>query len=314
MESISKEIVSVIICTYNQESVISKCIESVLNQKVNFKLEIIIVDDCSQDNTSDICISYQKKKPDIIKYFGRKKNVGVFANVNKCYLSCNGNYIANCAGDDYYIDEYKLQKQYDLFKANPDYGLVYTDYKILDVSTNKLRSGNAEFYDNYVLDELLIRNFIPSPTMMIKAELVHGFINNNEYYSKLSCEDYQLCLFIAQKNKIGFVKDETCVYRQNLNSNGQFTDIGLSNNFVDNIIQVQIIYAKKNNLLKIIRSNTNRYYNFMIYESINKRTTFNINQGFINLIKIRSLNFHYIKYYLYHFFAIKYFYNRLKNE
>ena len=308
----SKELVSVIICTYNQENTISKSIESILNQKVNFNLEIIIGDDCSEDNTSQICINYQEKHPDRIKYFKRKKNIGVFSNVNKCYLSCKGIYIANCAGDDYYIDEYKLQKQYDLFKSNPDYGLVYSNYKILDVASNKILSGEAEFYKGFVFEELLRRNFIPSPTMMVKAELVKDFINNKKYYPKFSCEDYQLILSIAQKNKIGYIKDETCVYRKNLDSNGQFQDQRKKNDFIDKIIQVQIIYAIKNNSLDVIKSATKRYYNHVIYESINNRISFNIYKGLVNLIKIRSLNFHYLKYFIFHVFPINYCYQFFK--
>lgn len=312
MKAIFKEIVSVIICTYNQEDTISKTIESVLGQKVNFNLEIIIGDDCSEDNTSQICISYEKKYPGIIKYYRRKKNIGVFRNVNKCYLACNGKYIANCAGDDYYLDKQKLQKQYNFFKSNSDYGIVYSDYKILDEASNKIVGGEAKFQNGFVFEELLKGNFIPSPTMMVKAELVKDFIDKKKYYSELSCEDYQLILYIAQKNKIGYIKDETCVYRKNLESNGQFQDQRKKNDFIDKIIQVQIIYATKNNLLDVIKSATKRYYNHVIYESINNRISFNIYKGLVNLIKIRSLNFHYLKYFIFHIFPINYCYQFFK--
>ena len=312
MEAISKKIVSVIICVYNSENTVSETIESVLSQKVNFNLEIIIGDDCSKDKTSEICINYQKKHPDKIFYYRRKKNIGVFDNVNKCYLACKGKYIANCAGDDYYIDKHKLQKQYDLFKSNPDYGLVYSNYKILDVASNKILSGETEFFKGFVFEELLRKNFIPSPSMMVKAELVKDFINKKKYYSELSCEDYQLILYIAQKNKIGYIKDETCVYRKNLESNGQFEDQRKKNDFIDKIIQIQIIYAIKNNSLDIIKNATKRYYNHYIYESINKRITFNIHRGLVSLIKVRSLNFHYLKYYVYHIFPINYCYQFFK--
>ena len=66
-------LVSVRMITYNQVEFVSKAIESVLRQKVNFTYELLIGEDASTDGTADIVDYYQKKYPDIIKVFHRKK-------------------------------------------------------------------------------------------------------------------------------------------------------------------------------------------------------------------------------------------------
>jgi glycosyltransferase involved in cell wall biosynthesis len=64
---------SVCITTYNHKKYISQCIESALNQRTSFKFNLIIGEDCSTDNTLDICLKYQDKYPDMIKIIQKVK-------------------------------------------------------------------------------------------------------------------------------------------------------------------------------------------------------------------------------------------------
>lgn len=65
--------VSVLCITYNQKDYISDALDSFINQKTNFKYEILVNDDCSTDGTKDIVIEYAKRYPDIIKPFFMKR-------------------------------------------------------------------------------------------------------------------------------------------------------------------------------------------------------------------------------------------------
>src|SRR5271157_2282730 len=113
------KLVSVFMITYNHEKFVGQAIESIVTQKVNFDFELIIGEDCSTDNTLDICNKYAKQYPDIIKLFPSEKNYGMMGNTVRVLYACTGKYIAMCEGDDYWCDPYKLQKQIDFLEANP---------------------------------------------------------------------------------------------------------------------------------------------------------------------------------------------------
>lgn len=108
--------VSTLIMTFNQEKYIEQAIKGVLSQKINFKQEIIIVDDNSRDSTFSICESYRKKYPHIIKLLSSQKNLGISPNFLRMLRECRGKYIAMLDGDDYWIDQYKIKKQIDFFR------------------------------------------------------------------------------------------------------------------------------------------------------------------------------------------------------
>ena len=68
--------VTSIIVTYNHEKYITRCIESILNQNIKYDHKIFITDDCSTDNTTNICNEYVKKYPNKIILNTNKKNLG----------------------------------------------------------------------------------------------------------------------------------------------------------------------------------------------------------------------------------------------
>lgn len=124
--------VSINMPAYNHEKYIRQAIESVLMQKVNFKYEIIIGEDCSPDHTREIVKEYEKKYPDIVKPIYHEKNVGVAKNGAEIREKCSGKYIACLEGDDYWTDENKLQLQFDFLENNPQYVAVYHNVTCVD--------------------------------------------------------------------------------------------------------------------------------------------------------------------------------------
>src|ERR1700739_2391661 len=114
-----KPLISVCMITYNHEKYIAQAIESVLAQKTNFPVELVIGDDYSTDSTRKICLDYKKKHPDILKLRFPDKNMGMMPNFIANLKECDSRYIALLEGDDYWTDPYKLQKQFDFLEANP---------------------------------------------------------------------------------------------------------------------------------------------------------------------------------------------------
>ena len=115
--------VSIICNTYNHEQYIRKAIEGFLKQKCKFAFEVLIHDDASTDATQSIIKEYETKFPEVIKPVYQNKNI---YSVNPQLISeiqysrIKGQYVAFCEGDDYWIDEYKLQKQVEALDARPD--------------------------------------------------------------------------------------------------------------------------------------------------------------------------------------------------
>lgn len=112
---------SVVMITYNHEEYVRQAIDSILMQKVNFDFEILIADDVSPDNTRKVLQEYKERFPNKIKLFLRKENLGATKNICDLYNRCLGKYIAILEGDDYWLDENKLQRQVDYLEKHEEY-------------------------------------------------------------------------------------------------------------------------------------------------------------------------------------------------
>jgi len=130
-------LISIIVLAYQHADFIAQCLEGILNQKTEFPYEIIIGEDGSTDGTKEIVRGFAKSYPDRIKLFFHNplnkikvlnETTGNF-NAAFCFFQSRGKYIAICEGDDYWTDEYKLQKQVDFLKDNPDFVLSYHKFE-----------------------------------------------------------------------------------------------------------------------------------------------------------------------------------------
>ncbi len=142
-------VVSVVTITYNHGKYIARAIESVLRQKLSCEFEYIISDDNSTDDTYVICKYYADRYPNIIKLIKSTENVGGIANEKRSFLVAKGKYIATCEGEDYWTDEYKLQKQLDFMEANADYSACFHRYSKYYLRNNSFKSdGMDNLFDN----------------------------------------------------------------------------------------------------------------------------------------------------------------------
>ncbi len=118
-------LLSVCCLTYNHRNYIERALNSILRQKRNFSIEIIVHDDASSDGTSDIIKRYSAKYPEIITAVYQQSNLiksgtGIFQIYTQhVFPLAKGKYIAICEGDDFWTDTRKLQKQIDFLEANP---------------------------------------------------------------------------------------------------------------------------------------------------------------------------------------------------
>ena len=97
--------VSVICTTYNHEAYLQTALQSIIEQKTNFKYEVLIGDDCSTDKSRSIIMKYEQMYPSIIKAFYHNKNVGARENVDFLCSKAQGIYMIFLETDDFWIDK-----------------------------------------------------------------------------------------------------------------------------------------------------------------------------------------------------------------
>ncbi len=213
-------IVSVIICCYNQENTISQTIDCVLNQKCNFKYEIIIGEDCSTDNTRNICKEYQNKFPELINLSNYEKNFGAVKNWISCINVAKGKYITTCAGDDYWHNENKLQIQVDYMNMHDKCGVLHTDYDILNPFTNKLQKSVSENKKNkiegYCQTEIFNGKLdICGPTVCFRKDLFDKYVSTDKYLElKFPIEDWPTWVILSNYATVNFLPISTSTYRK----------------------------------------------------------------------------------------------------
>lgn len=134
-------IVSIKCLTYNHQKYISKALDSFLQQKTEFPFEIVVHDDASNDDTPKIISEYQNRYPTIVRPIYEKENQYSKENgvLNKIVDSqIRGQYVAICEGDDYWTDEYKLQKQFNAMEEHPNVDICAHAVRKVDAKTGKL--------------------------------------------------------------------------------------------------------------------------------------------------------------------------------
>lgn len=127
-QSSSQEIIVSICClSYNHGPYIANSLNGFMKQKTRFPFEVLIHDDASTDQTTDIIKKYERDYPDIVKPIYQSENQwskGARAiSVTHNFPRAKGKYIAICEGDDYWTDPHKLQKQVDFLESHPEYVL-----------------------------------------------------------------------------------------------------------------------------------------------------------------------------------------------
>lgn len=134
--------VSVLVFCYNHEKYLKQCIESILKQKTEFDFEIIIHDDCSNDNSLQIILEFVKKYPNIVKFFSEKVPKYLSDPYTVCYTNmlhlASGRYIAWLEGDDYWTNPNKLQKQFEIMERHEECSICVHKVELFDCVNNKI--------------------------------------------------------------------------------------------------------------------------------------------------------------------------------
>lgn len=208
-------LVSVCMITYNHGSHIEQAILSVINQHVNFELELVIGEDCSTDDTREKCLKLALQYPHIIKLLDNSTQLGMINNFRRTYAACSGKYVAMLDGDDFWIHQDKLQLQYNFMELNPKMAACFTNLNVLD----EFNSGAIyPFYETgkqphaiSTLTDILRNNFIATLTVFYRRALVSAIPN---WFNGLKMGDWPLHILFAQQGDLAFIDLVTATYRK----------------------------------------------------------------------------------------------------
>lgn len=225
-----KELISVIVCAYNQEDTIARTLDSILRQQCHLPVEIILGEDCSTDRTLDVCRKYAERCPEVIRLKANAQNKGIINNYFDCLLAAQGRYIADCAGDDEWSAPEKLEKELRIMEAHPEVTLVHTDYLHRDANTGKVFAPHPHpcFHtpmgETVIVDgkQLLVpiltqleRPVIHLCTALYRTEVIlDAYQRYTEFFrnSAYGCEDMQVCFMLAKAGKVAYLNEPTLHY------------------------------------------------------------------------------------------------------
>ena len=255
---------------YNHEKYLEECLNSLVNQKTNFQYEILVHDDCSTDNSKRIIEDYYKKYPDKIVPFYEKENQyskGVKINIKILIPKMRGKYFCFCEGDDYWIDENKLQKQYDFLESHQDYSLCIHNsigvneesVKIRDITP--LKDGGDLTCEDFIING---GGFVSTNSLFSRSK----YAKNLPKYFDFMTLDYIWQMYLSSCGKTYCFKEAMSAYR--IDSRGSWSVRVYNNPEKFSLVEEKIIKS-----LELFNKETKYVYDKTVKERIN-RINFNI--------------------------------------
>lgn len=242
---------------YNVEKYIKECLNSILAQKVNFKYQIYIGNDGSDDGTVKIIERYKKKYPRIIELFITdrlpRKHPGDYINFQNLFLKTKTEYFCVLDGDDFWLDEKKLQKQIDFLDNNKDFTVCGHNYFLLTgskmIPAHDTKDDHKYKFTCDTFDEVILGGHCPymqTSSLVYRNifkdnKIVHGYFKSHMYKG-----DFIKTLIHASRGRVKFINELMSVYR--ITDQGDWTRMSESEKSKLHINF--FIFHKKNTFLK----------------------------------------------------------------
>lgn len=247
-------------CTaYNHEKYIAQALDGFLMQKTNFPFEVIIHDDASIDNTAAIIREYEMKYPKIIKPIYEKENQyskGAGSLGQIMIPLYKGKYIAYCEGDDYWINENKLQMQVDFIKNNPNYTMVCHNANVISSDGKFIKKFSNLETSDLSIEDVISSWIIPTASMLVQRNCVL----NKPIIPNAPQGDIIIHIECADKGKIRYIQNVMSCYRW-LTPNS--ATVSVRKNRLD--------YWKRHEMLWM---ELNKHYNYKYKDLIDKKISY----------------------------------------
>ncbi len=213
-EQPSGVLVSVVVPAYNAARTLDETLRSVRGQ-THTKLEIIVVDDGSIDDTAALALRHADADPRVKVI--RQKNAGVAAARNTGWRAARADIVALIDSDDLWAPE-KIERQLQaLEQGGPDTGLVYCFFVRIDAQGMMSEKANPKPYAGDVLDQILEDNFVGNgSSMLVRKKIIAdcgGFDESLHAAGAQGCDDYLFCCRAAEICRYAVVPDFLVGYR-----------------------------------------------------------------------------------------------------
>lgn len=217
--------VSVIVLCYNSADTLAQALDSVLAQRCDFEFEIVAGDDGSQDGTPEILRKYARMHPDVVHPLIFEKNRGVQANYFDCLEACRGEFIADCAADDYWSGAQRLQLLCDTLERDPQAVMSFSQWTYLDTNSGSTRPGMPAFTRDTARGELTLPLLTGTgaPAVHLSAAVFRKEALMADYLTTardsiyrdptFGCEDLQVLVALAEAGRAVYVPQSTLIYR-----------------------------------------------------------------------------------------------------
>lgn len=217
-----KPLVSIKCITYNHEKFIEDALIGFLIQETSFPFHVIVHDDASTDKTAEIVRAYEKEYPNIITGIYREENLQSQGIPRDIDHFLQGEFIAFCEGDDYWVDKKKLQKQVDIFEKYPNVNLCFHPAFKLDLrEVRKLSETTPVICRHSKKEALFIQEdvvrggggWIPTASIMVRRESYLLNASFRQRHPSTAAGDYILQVNCSNNGAL-FISEVMSVYRQ----------------------------------------------------------------------------------------------------
>lgn len=253
----------VILLTYNHEKYIERALKGIAKQKVNFDLEVLLLNDFSQDATEEVIDEFKKSSSLKITVFKNHVNLGILESVKFLLNKVTASYIAILDGDDFWNYEHKLQTQFDFLEKNPDYNGCYHDAAI-DIESEaagkvlfkgaKMYSQQYNYKEETHLADLLERLIIPTSSLVSRTTFI------NEQNLSLLKDNYSIawkltCLSI-NKSKFYYINEVWSNYTNHIKGFSKKNNLNFHNSHLRFLNDVKPYEDFKFNKVELYNSMT----------------------------------------------------------
>jgi glycosyltransferase involved in cell wall biosynthesis len=207
-----RPLVSILLPCYNAEKYLQECLDSIFQQTyTNF--ELIIVNDASTDNTTEII---RKNNDRRIVYLENPANEGIVSSLNKAIEKAQGKYIARIDADDL-MQKVRLLKQVQFLEnqENINVAMVGSGHFVINNMGKPLGIKTYPLTNEEIKTCLLFRNPFSHPSMMIREAVMRKYMYSKKYKHN---EDYELWFKIAADHKVANIPEFCTYYRIHQNN------------------------------------------------------------------------------------------------
>lgn len=289
--SSSDKLVSIVTPCFNGERFIRRLLDSVLNQNYK-KIEFIVIDDGSEDNSLEILHGYEEKfRKRGIKYIVLSKNNGGAASaINLGLRQYSGDYITFIDADDF-LNENSISDRVEFLENNKQFDAVYSKTYVVNEDdicnvVETLEEIETPNRTNLFLDMLLERNYIWTPAYMVRSSHFRAIHATNHIEEFKVGQNIQLYLPLWHKGVVGYINSATVTIVAHEDSHSRIKrneegDIHRQKQiqcaFVETVKRMDIEESEKQEYLELLKRK---------YRHINERVFIDIQDGRDELMRL----------------------------